>query len=144
MQPTPTGPMRIVADFPPLYDEIAAAFDLRGIQAIFCWGGRIYNPSGILITPALMAHEAVHGARQGLDITGWWRRYIEDPAFRLAEEIPAHREEYRVTVEHARNRNERRAAEKGIARRLASPLYGRMITLPAARRLVRQEGHRHG
>lgn len=130
--------MRVVEDYPPLWDEINARFHLDGWRPILAWGDIIYNPTGIVVTPSLMAHEAVHGRRQAGDIEGWWRRYMEDAAFRLAEEIPAHRAEYQVALAGAANRNARRATEKLVAKRLSGALYGRMITLPAARRLIRQ------
>ena len=131
--------MRIVEDYPPIYGEIAARFGKRAARAIFSWGDVIYNPSRIVVTPALMAHEAVHGARQAGDIRGWWRRYLDDPEFRLAEEIPAHQAEYCAAIAAAHNRNERRFIQKAIAARLAGPLYGRMIPGHEARRILREQ-----
>lgn len=136
--------MRIVEDFPPNWDELTRAFNVAGKKVICAWGGIIYNPNGADLTPALMAHEAVHGARQAGDVVGWWRRYIDDADFRLAEEIPAHQAEYRAAIKQAANRNQRRWHEKKIAVRLASPLYGRMITLPKARRLIKQPASNEG
>lgn len=130
--------MRIVEDYPPNWDELTRAFNVAGKKVICAWGGIIYNPNGAEVTPALFAHEAVHGERQAGDIVGWWRRYMDDAAFRLAEEIPAHQAEYRAAIAEARNRNERRFHEKEIAARLAGPVYGRMIKLPDARRLIKQ------
>jgi len=124
----------VIIGTPPLLDEIAAVFRrARDRGVIFSWGDKIYNPSGIVIEPALRAHEAVHGERQGRDVEGWWRRYINDPQFRLAEEIPAHRAEFNYYVEHAANRNDRRRALTFIAARLAGSLYGNMITMRAAK-----------
>ncbi len=125
--------VRIVHEPPPLFDEIDAAFKVAGQPVIFAWGHRIYNPERIEIPPQLISHEAVHGHRQGRDIEGWWRRYIDEPAFRLAEEIPAHQAEYLAMVELAINRNERRRALKTVAKRMAGPLYGALITASQAR-----------
>jgi hypothetical protein len=128
--------MQIVVDFPPNYAEINAAFGLerRGARAIFAWGDRIFNPHAINVVPCLIAHEQVHGARQGADVDGWWRRYIDDPAFRLAEEIPAHAAEYHVLVgAHGNNRNARRQYLARIASRMAAPLYGYNPPLSAER-----------
>ena len=142
--PAGAGIMRVVEDYPPNYDEIAARFGMRAARAIFSWGDVIYNPAGIFVTPALMAHEEIHGARQAGDVVGWWRRYLDEPEFRLAEEIPAHQAEYRAACLTAHNRNKRRFIQKAIAARLAGPLYGRMIPGHEARRLLRQhtEGER--
>lgn len=122
---------------PPMWDEIVAAFPRAAAPGIiFSWGSTIYYPFPIApLTPALYAHEAVHAWRQSrMGIEAWWRRYINDPAFRLQEEIPAHRAEYHA---HAgTGRAAERAALSVIAKRLASPLYGGLITLDRARRLL--------
>lgn len=128
--------MRIVVGRPPLFEEIRAAFPLASSPSvIFAWGDVIYTSAGATVSPALRAHEAVHGVRQVSDVEGWWRRYIADAQFRLDEEIPAHIAEYKHFA--AQPRNLRRLALHNIAHRLASPLYGRMIKYDDARRLLK-------
>lgn len=131
--------MRIVFDYPPLFDEIDAKFRVRGKPIIYAWGPLIYNPMGVRVPIQLQAHEAVHGKRQGDDIEGWWRRYIDDAAFRLAEEIPAHRAEYLVLATGAINRQQRRHVLRVTAKRLAAPVYGRMVSLRLATKLIMSE-----
>lgn len=128
--------MRIVFDYPPLFDEINAQFQIAGKAVIFAWGDLIYNPMRITIPVELMAHEAVHGRRQSGDIEGWWRRYVDNISFRLAEELPAHREEYRILLEMAQNRQQRRACLKNMAVRFSNPLYGPMLNRARARELL--------
>mgnify|MGYP001570703982 CR=1 FL=1 len=138
--------MLTIHDFPPIFDEIDARFHVRGKPIIFAFGDRIFNPTGIALTPHLMAHEAVHSRRQGGDIVGWWRRYIDDPQFRLEEEIPAHRVEYRSMIAAAAfgvgNRHERRSvmshAAIDVGVKLASPLYGRLVGRGRAIQLVKE------
>lgn len=127
--------MDIVIDYPPNFDAIDAAFHVRGKPVLFAWGSRIYNPRGVIIPPELIAHEAVHGRRQGHDVEGWWRRYLEDANFRLREEVEAHRAEYQWLLDHA-PRRERRAALKQVAARLSGPLYGQMVTPKRARAIL--------
>lgn len=135
--------MKIVKAFPPNYRAINDVFNVRGRAVMFAYGGTIFNPSGISISPALQAHEAVHGERQGRDPAGWWVRYIADPRFRLDEEVPAHQAEYRW---HARQAGAGQPV-KGfrsllafnhhqIALRLSGPLYGGLISLAEAKTLV--------
>ncbi|MDP2618632.1 MAG: hypothetical protein Q8P46_00405 [Hyphomicrobiales bacterium] len=132
--------MRIVVDYPPIYTEIAAAFDISGRNPIFAWGDRVFNPHNIVIGPELIAHEAVHGRRQGNDVEGWWRRYIDDPAFRLAEEIPAHAAEFNILAGvPGTNRQHKRKCLAYVAKRLTSPIYGRLITLDAAKKAILDE-----
>lgn len=128
---------------PPMFAEIDAAFHVAGKRVIFAFGDTIYNPEGVHISEELMAHEAVHGERQaGVGLAVWWRRYIaDDPAFRLAEEIPAHQAEYAKFCEintKGNARNGRRLALHHIAKRLASPLYGNLIKYEQARKLIKE------
>ena len=61
------------------------------------YNGCIYNPSGKIIPPALIAHEEVHLKRQvmhGADI--WWDHYLRDSAFRYHEELLAHVAEFNM------------------------------------------------
>lgn len=71
--------MKVVKAFPPNYRAINDAFNVRGRDVIFCFGDRIYNPSGILIGPDLLAHEQVHSDRQASyagGVDAWWHRYV--------------------------------------------------------------------
>lgn len=130
--------MKIINDYPPNFDAIKAAFPVRGRGVIYCYGPAIYNPEGVKVAPRLIAHESIHSQRQGRDPAGWWEQYLEDPLFRLAEEILAHRAEYAHVLEHG-NRNEKRQAAKQIAARLAGPLYGRLLRLADAKRAITME-----
>jgi hypothetical protein len=126
---------------PPLFDEIDAAFHVAGQPVIFAWGDTIYNPEGGAISVPLQAHEAVHGQRQAGNPESWWRAYIADPEFRLAEEIPAHQVEYRelCRIESlGRSRSGRRRLLRYVAIRLCSPLYGQLITYDRARKAIKE------
>lgn len=131
----------IVIAKPPMFDQIAAAFHLARMPGvIFSWGaGTIFNPSAIVIPQCLIAHEAVHGARQGLSDAGirrWWENYIADPEFRLREEMPAHRAEYAAIKGLVKDRNARVRELHNIVTRLCGPLYGGMVSRTEAWRAV--------
>ena len=129
--------MRQVFERPPLFALINEKFHIIGKPVIFAWGSIIYNPMGVIIPPELLAHEAVHGARQKGRIEEWWKAYCaSDPRFRLAEEVLAHRVEYKHLLGICDNRQARRGYIKRVAKRLASPLYGRMVTMAQARQLI--------
>lgn len=73
--------MRIVQGYPPNYAELDAAFGVsRTPGVIFSWGQTIFIPHGPPeLSREILAHEAVHGARQGNHepgIQNWWRVYI--------------------------------------------------------------------
>ncbi len=131
--------MRISLEAPPNYSELVAAFPfLKKRRAIiYCWGSTIHNPGRISLPPSLVAHESLH-SRQQTDLGGperWWARYIADVQFRLDQELPAHREEYAV-ASAGLGRNERRQHLRGIARRLAGPLYNGLLSLNEAKRMI--------
>ena len=124
--------MEIIIDRPPIYDRAAKVFPLQG-REIFAWGDKIYNPGGFVIPEWLVAHEQVH-ANQHMDDSGhfnpeaWWERYLVDVEFRFQEELEAHRAEYRSYCQHNRDRNKQAAYKRIVAKKLAAPLYGSMIT----------------
>lgn len=129
---------------PPMFSEIVAAFPQAAQPgAVFAWGDDIYYPAGGRLPPELIAHEAVH-AQQHAAYGGpaaWWKRYIADPAFRLDQEIPAHRAEYDAYCRLNRDRGARARALHRIAMRLASELYGRLITFTEARNAIQGRTH---
>lgn len=131
--------MRVLAEKPPIWDRIVAAFPHVDRQPgiIFAWGTRVYMPFGGTLTRELAAHERTHGQRQlkmGLD--AWWDRYLADPDFRYAEEAPAHRAEYWAFCRREADRKARAWFLEQVAQRLSGPLYGGVTTLDQARRCI--------
>ncbi len=127
--------MKISTEFPPNYEVLKAKFN-PGKSAIFTYGDTIYNPSGGVLTPELLAHEAVHIRQQAEGVEAWWVRYMEDAQFRLEQELEAHRIEYQAFCARVKDRNKRAVFLSQIATRLASPMYGRVITSREASRLI--------
>lgn len=121
--------MIVVKAFPPNIHAIAEVFpSAMRPGVIFAYGKNLFNPSGIEISPSLMEHEKLHGERQRMiGVELWWKRYLEEPQFRYEEELLAHRAEYRKASEGV-NRQQRRHHLHHIAKRLASPLYGKIKT----------------
>lgn len=88
---------------------------------------------------ALLLHEEVHGARQKVytgGVEAWWHRYIAESQFRLDEEIPAHRAELAHLLTKAKGPAMRAHALSRTAARLAAPLYGNLITIAEAKRVL--------
>lgn len=132
--------MQIKVAHPPNFGEIKQHFPeatKRGV--LFAWGDKIFNPSGVEIPPWLIAHEEVHG-RQHAAAGGpgkWWRRYIDDVAFRAAQELAAHQVEYRVLCQHVKDRNARARALQQMALRLSGSLYGNAMPYGEALRQIK-------
>ena len=129
--------MHIVFEKPPNFAAIDRAFHVAGQPILFAWQGIIYNPERIAVPPFLIAHETVHGARQKDDPAGWWQRYIDDPAFRLKEELQAHKAELACICLGVKDRNRRARFLQITASRLAHPIYGGNISVLDAIALLR-------
>jgi hypothetical protein len=132
----------VVKARPPMFAEMDAAFHVAGKRVLFAYGDAIYNPEGVQVTRELLVHESVHLVRQqDIGVEEWWRRYIAEPQFRADEELLAHRAEYREFCSNPANgRNARRLYLRSLATRLASALYGSVMTFEEARRWIRWEG----
>lgn len=133
--------MNVVFGFPPNYAQVAAVFPVKGREVFFAWGNTVYVTNSLKRpSDAIMAHEEVHGRQQcdgllGLDLAAaaWWERYIADPAFRLDQELPAHAAELAHRLRGASGRNDRRRLTSIVAHKLASPVYGGLISKDRAK-----------
>lgn len=131
-------------DRPPNYDMIFKALPAAaGRGVIFTYGADVYNPSGNPLDPSILAHEAVHVLQQTVDMTPdeWWKTYIQNPAFRAAEELEAHQVEMAMLRHLGYTRLFRRRAAKHIAQRLAGPLYGKSMTYVQALKAIKEADH---
>jgi hypothetical protein len=128
--------MKIIRAYPPNFAQIARAFPaVKGRTGIlYAYGQTIYNPSGIVVSPWLLAHEKVHSYRQCSpgDPETWWDLYINNPAFRYDEELMAHRREYREYAKYHTPADTEKYLVF-ISQRLASRLYGSMTSEQEAR-----------
>ena len=124
--------MKVISGYPPLIDKIDEVFHCKDQQVIYAWGDIIYQPFTFVIPNFLIAHEEVHGGRQGDDIEGWWKRYMEDIEFRYQEELHAHAKEFQVRSRGVKDRNLKSQLLMWSAARLNAPLYGKMTNLNKA------------
>lgn len=129
--------MRVLLEYPPNYAAIVRVFpEAQHGGVIFAYGDIIYNPSDITITRELVMHESIHSGRQGTAVQEWWARYLRDPGFRLAEELPAHRAEYDTYCSRHANSRKRLNYLAHVAEKLSSPLYGNLLTAAQAREAI--------
>ena len=125
----------VVKGFPPNYAEIKARFNPPP-NTIFAYGDTIYSPATAELPGHLIVHEETHFAQQAVagGPEAWWRRYIDDPQFRLEQEIEAYRAQWAAIRELPRA--ERRELLVHICKSLSSSMYGRIVTKQQARQLV--------
>jgi hypothetical protein len=126
----------IVEDWPPNIDAIRAVLPVSESN-IFAYGGVIYSPGGGNLPSWLVEHEKVHFEQQErYGLRAWWKRFLNDEEFRLDQELPAHRVEYRVFCQTNRDRNHQSRFLMLLSRRLAAPMYGGLISAGEARRRI--------
>lgn len=132
--------MKIELKNPPNIAKIMRVFPMAGQPGVlFCYGGAIYNPSGVIIPQQLLAHECVHSVQQEMmGVERWWEVYLDTPKFRLAMELDAHRVEYQHYQSQGLGRAFRRRYLAYEAERLSGPLYNHMLKKDRAKRLIEQ------
>lgn len=129
--------MKILKENPPNYEEICKVFDVVESKSIvFTYGDTIYNPSGGEVSNNLYAHEKVHMKQQGDDPAGWWNKYLVDKKFRLTQEVEAYRKQWKYFVNHNHHIEAQKQLLNKIANDLASPIYGNIIDLKGAIKLI--------
>jgi len=129
--------IEVVNAYPPNLDIIRNAFPIHS-GVIFTYGGKIYSPDSMVISPELHAHEAIHVKQQGDDPDVWWDKYIIDVEWRLEQEIEAHRAEWKYVLRNIKNREVRAKYLSVIAARLSGKLYGNMLPYPDAVKKIKQ------
>jgi hypothetical protein len=131
----------IINERPPNFEQIQAAFPKAVNPGVmFAYDGNIYNPSGIVIPPALIAHENVHLERQAkLGANAWWELYLTESGFRYFEELLAHAAEFKV--QRCSDRNFVARLMISTALRLVAPLYNYTppVSLQQAMKDLRRE-----
>lgn len=125
--------MEIIPSRPPNFHDILPVFPMASrMGVIFAYAPNIYAPGG-RVPPEIIAHERVHIQRQEhIGVELWWARYLVDTDFRYKEELLAHRAEYHYLIGETASRQVRRVALKQVARKLAAPLYGKLVTTAQA------------
>ncbi len=128
----------IIYSWPPNIARIEAVFGKLPDTAIFAYGDRIYHPGGTSLPPEKLAHEAVHLAQQAvIGLKEWWEMYLRSDIFRLQQEIPALRADYRSFCERYKDRNEQTRYAHHLAAELSGPLYGNIIDRSTALNKIR-------
>lgn len=119
---------KIINDYPPNYAELRKHFDVDGREIYYTYGDTIYNPRGRKIDDDFILHEEIHMKQQAA-VGGpeeWWRRFIEDPMFRIEQEAEAYGKQVRYTRRH--NAKNALKDHADFAHSLAGPIYGSALT----------------
>lgn len=121
---------------PAIYDKLHDKFGAdwnNGV--IIAFGGKIHSKDDIM--PQKVVHEKIHLDRQkemGDDV--WWTLYIDNEIFRLEEESIAYRAEAKFIKNYINNREVRFQMLREIAHAFSSSLYGNIVTIDEAMRII--------
>lgn len=85
--------VEIRKEYPPNIDRIRQFLN-PPTGALFAYNGIIYSPDSDVLYPDLIEHEKVHFTQQDGYPDEWWERYLQDPDFRLSQELEAYSIQY--------------------------------------------------
>lgn len=128
----------VVKGFPPNYGEIISRIPAvrKNPYIVFTYGGTIYNPSGTPLDEAFLAHENTHVEEQRVvGAEAWWERYLDQPEYRLEQELLAYQVQYKYAVQNY-SRADRRRLLAHISKDLSGAMYGKLITRQEASDLI--------
>lgn len=143
-QQSETDDFKVVIGKPPVFDMVALAFQINPINALFCYGKTIYNPSGMIIPQYLIEHEKVHMEQQGFTDQGaalWWGKFLRDPEFRINQEAQAYGRQYQFmceTMKQYHGIDAKLHLRSELARILAGPLYNYCVSHSEAMGLIKK------
>lgn len=132
------GSLKTVKGYPPNFKQIDDILHVRSKSTVvFTYGDTVYIPNGEPLTDDLEVHEAIHIVQQReMGAEEWWDKFLDDPEFRLSQELEAYRAQWKF-IEENKNRNMKRAMFKHIVDSLTSSIYGNMVTRKDAEKLLR-------
>ena len=114
----------------PLLEQYRAKFPIDK-NTIFALGDTIYTNQNL--PNHLIAHEKKHLEQQEeRGLKEWIYDYLEDPGFRLSQEVAA----YKVQLETITDRNARSNQRELCIKDLCSDLYGHILTREQAEKLI--------
>lgn len=114
----------------PLIDEYKKHFDINE-HTVFAYDNDIYTNSKL--PDFLIEHEETHLRQQNdIGLDNWVYKYINDNEFRLEMEVEA----YRAQLKFIKDINRRNRMKFICAKDLSSSLYGNIIGLNEAMKLL--------
>ena len=134
--------MKIAVGTPPNWEKIIKVFPSveKMPNLVVTYGETIFFPGGnITMSPDLQQHELVHTLQQkAMGIEIWWDKYLEDPVFRVEQEVQAYHVQYNKIKSSSKDRNWVFENLKRLGRDLSSPQYGSAIGFLEAMNRIRQ------
>lgn len=133
--------IKIVYKRPPFWRILKLFFpdyDPEGTVAV-SFGKHVYANQDF--EDCYKAHESIHLLQQKnsyIVATFWWIRYLFSKTFRFNQELEAFSMQYRYIVNTQKYWNSKRMWLHRLGSQLASPLYGSMVDIDSAKRIIEQ------
>jgi hypothetical protein len=145
--------MKIVNILPPIYRQITDRWPINPDRTVFTYNHLLYDPGKNEIPDHLMVHEEHHAKQQDalapihtascfctkdllepcscgalqMGSDAWWKRFLEDPLFRIDQEAEAYAVQYNFYCRYKKDRNDQARFISQIAGILSSGTYGNVI-----------------
>lgn len=134
----PEVEMKLSKEKPPIYETLVEKFGIRWEDGVvITYGDTAYCFRDL--SDDLIVHERVHVVQQlAMGVELWWELYLEDPEFRIEQEVEAYRKQYQFLCATIQDRNKLFSERLRLARDLSSPMYGNIISQNVADRLITQ------
>ena len=133
--------MKIINGFPPNYSELVDLLHIKeSDKIVFTYGDTIYVPSGEQISNDLIIHEQTHSKQQHHMEAGaklWWKIWMEDPEFRIANEVEAYGAQFRFICSKVKDKNWQEKNLNELAGQMSSEIYGNVIDFMEAKKRIR-------
>jgi hypothetical protein len=127
--------MKTKNDYPQFYSQIKHYLPMLE-DSWYTVGNVIYNPKNYYLTPDAIRHEMKHSEQQSeyqkgeswiiklprTRVKEWWNRFLQDPAFRLSQDLPAYQVQL-WELETVLDERKLKEMRRLFAKDLNSPLY---------------------
>lgn len=129
--------VKISHEIPSIYPRLKEKFGIEWDRSVIITQFPFVHCK-IPLTATKTVHEATHLRQQEeIGVMKWWDRYINEPDFRLSQELEAYLEEANFVREMFSDRNLRYRLIYDMARQLSSRMYGSIISFEEARKLLK-------
>ncbi len=130
--------IKISHEIPDIYYECQKRYGVKWAHGVvITYGDTVYVNSGFQLDGSLQEHEGTHIRQQlkiGADV--WWKRYFDEPEFRLSQEKEAYINQSKWLKRNIKNRELRFRVLNKIIADFSGPMYGSIITRDEAKKLL--------
>lgn len=132
--------LRLSTDIPAIYAKLYDKFSVYFVEdnllitvgdTCHCADKEIFNKRS-----DLYVHEWKHMEQQtAMGVGEWWKKFMDDPKFRLKQELEAYKFQWEYLKDTIPDRNKRFPFKKNICDHLSGKMYGGLLSYSEAWRM---------